>query len=358
MNGSPRFRRDFSRLRLSYSPNYKTGYRKAENFSRKDLKRHRRSSSNERALSWRGNASNSRAPLTPLENFTNKDSRQSNDRIKHLRIFNNWAKGYIMLKGIVSENSKQPIVGLDLGCSKGSELKKWHHCNVKHLYLVENDPAAIQECRYRYLSLRKKWPNFYRATFIKENMWAEKLSIPTAVDMVSSQMSLHKAFESRSTAENLAKNISDSLKCGGTFVASLTCSSKIIEGLRNCSNLSSFGNSVFQIKLLKPLPEKVPEFGFKFQFEVGNHSFEEYLIQEFVLEQVMAKYGLVLIKRMTFLDLYLTARRNPEEMESMFKMGIIRGSREKNSKKVYLTMSDGERQAAALFESVVFRKTP
>ena len=328
------------------------------NSADKDVKKPSKSISSEKNLSKNAKTRrNSQAPITLIENLRIRESKQEDEKISQLRTFNNWAKSYLMLKGIAKDSTKQTIIGLDLGCSKGSDLKKWHHCNVEHLYLVENDPTSIQECRSRYSHLQKTWQNFYSATFIKEDMWAEKLSIPKTVDMVSCQMSLHKAFESRTKAENLAKNISDSLKIGGTFVASLTCSSKIMEHLQNCpKNSTVFGNSVFQIKLLEPIPEKVPEFGYKFQFVVGKSSFEEHLVQEFVLEQVMAKYGLILKTRKTFFDMYLIARKNPDEIKSMFKMGIIRESREKRSHKVYLTMSEGEREAATFFESVVFTK--
>ena len=300
--------------------------RRMDNRAENRQKRSSRSNDNYRSLHFRESVRNGYIPFTPVDNFRRKDGNRRHDKIRHLRMFNNWAKSYLMLKGISHYPNVQTIIGLDLGCSKGTDLKKWHHCRMDHLYLVENDPSAMQECRNRYIYLRNTWQNFYKASFIMTDMWSEGLSIPKVIDMVSCQMALHKAFESRSKAENLARNISNSLKYGGIFVASLTCSTKILDSLKDSSSESSFGNSVFQIKLQEPLPTSIPEFGLKFQFVVGQNLFEEYLVQKSVLEQVMAKYGLVLEEEETFLDIYFAARRSPDQILCMHKMGVIRES--------------------------------
>ncbi len=171
-------------------------------------------------------------------------------------------------------------------------------------------------------------------------------------------MVMHKAFESRSKAENMARNISNCLKCGGIFVASMTCASKILKALEKSSNKVSFGNSVFRVEVSKPIPKTVPDFGVKFDFTVGQNKFEEYLVQHSVLDQIMAKYGLVLEARETFFDLYFRARRIQNQIDYMRKMGVIRCGREitDNYNKVYLTMSNAECQAASLYEAVIFKK--
>lgn len=278
--------------------------------------------------------------------------------IWHLRAFNNWAKSSLMLQGVVKFRDNL-LIGLDLGCGQGGDLKKWFHCGIKHLYLVESNFTAMMECRRRYIPLRRSWSNFYDATFLQKDFTSEILNIPKVVDVISSQMSIHKAFESKAKAERMAYNVAQSLKCGGSFVVSLTNANKIIDYLRNSPEGKLFGNSIYQVHLLKPLPKTkdIPEFGVRFEFNVGSNKFEEFLVQVPVLEKVMAKHGLILEEQKSFLEMYFSARRNPELVKCMQKMGVVRwGYCKKDKKKVYLTMSAEEREAASLYQALIFRK--
>ncbi|KAL7636207.1 UNVERIFIED_CONTAM: hypothetical protein RMT77_012964 [Armadillidium vulgare] len=278
--------------------------------------------------------------------------------IWRLRTFNNWAKSYLLLQG-VSKFPGNSLIGLDLGCCQGGDLKKWFHCRIEHLYLVENNTSAMSECKRRYSCLKKSWINFYDAFFIEEDFTVHTLRIPEVADVISSQMAIHRAFESREKAERMAWNISQTLKCGGSLVISLTNAAKIIESLRKTPGWKCFGNSVYQVKVPKPLPKNkdIPDFGFRFEFSVGPNTFEEYLVQLPVLKKVMAKYGLILEEKKSFLEMYFSARRFPEQVRCMQKMGVVRwGHSKKDKKRVYLTMSDDEREAASLYDALIFKK--
>ncbi len=117
------------------------------NNTEKKHKRRSRLAENEAETSWRFHTSNNFSISTYEKETRRKYVDKKYDRIWRLRTFNNWAKSYIMLKGVPNESLKpRSIIGLDLGCSRGRDLKKWHHCNIDHLYLVENDPSEMQEC--------------------------------------------------------------------------------------------------------------------------------------------------------------------------------------------------------------------
>ena len=139
-----------------------------------------------------------------------------------------WRHNFV-INILIRSNS---LIGLDLGCRQGGDLKKWFHCRIEHLYLIENDSSAMFECRRRSNNLKYSWSNFYNASFIQDYFTIKELKISRVVDVISSQMSIHRAFESKEKAEKMARNVSQTLKNGGYLVVSLTNASKILESLR------------------------------------------------------------------------------------------------------------------------------
>ena len=264
-----------------------------------------------------------------------------------LRTFNNWAKVKIIQRA-VPDTLKESIIVMDLGCCKGVDLKKWAHCKVSHVYLVDEDEQDMEECRRRYIEINNRWPKRFKASFINKDYAYEEIRLPELVDLVSCQFLVQRAFSSRDEAATFAKNVSLALKPGGHFIVSLANADKIKSLLYQSKDRMRCSNGVFSVELESPLPDNCPEYGIKMLFRVDDKFFPENLVQMMTLQRIMEQENMDLVWRRTFPELYEEARTDEEQKKLLVTMGVVEGGK--------LLMSTPELETANLYEAAMFIK--
>ncbi|XP_018007279.1 mRNA cap guanine-N7 methyltransferase-like [Hyalella azteca] len=265
-----------------------------------------------------------------------------------LKTFNNWAKARI-IQHAIPDDAEQTVVVMDLGCGRGIDLKKWAHARVHRVYLVEEDELDMKECLHRFTELNSRWPGRLKACFVNKDFAFDSIVLPELVDVISCQFFVQRAFNSLEEAETMAKNVARSLKDDGKFIASLVNAEKIKRWLDKFRGETRCTNGVFTVELATPISESsVAEFGTKMLFMIDDKVFPENLVQLETLTNVMKKFGLELVWRRSFLELYEEASRDEEHKPLLINMGV-----EAQGK---LKMSQEQMETADLFEALMFRK--
>ncbi|KAG9288312.1 hypothetical protein G9A89_021343 [Geosiphon pyriformis] len=269
--------------------------------------------------------------------------------IVFLRKFNNWVKSVL-----IGRYAQRGITVLDMGCGKGGDLLKWNKANIarligigRHLSFTLQNLAqvSIEHARQRWNEMRgmKKGINPQGSIFRKFaaefhtldcfSVWLHqslKYPISTKIarneefDVVSMQFCLHYSYESEEKARMALKNITVNLKRGGIFLGTLPDSNWIVKKLKNLpSNTLEFGNSIYSIRFEQK--EEYPEFGHKYWFDLKEaiSNCPEYLVRFAHFEQLASEYGLRLIYKKRFHDLYDEAKEESVFRDLLYSMRVI-----------------------------------
>ncbi|MCL4130929.1 UNVERIFIED_CONTAM: hypothetical protein GTU68_056874, partial [Idotea baltica] len=252
-------------------------------------------------------------------------------RIVYMRNFNNWMKSILLMKYLeqIREQStdEHRIIAMDMGCGKGGDLLKWQKGNIRHLICVDIASTSISQCQERYELFRQKG-RIFETEFIVADCTKTRLKHhikypQTKVDLVSCQFSFHYSFESLSQAETMLQNASDLLRKGGYFVATIPNANKIVSSLA-ASEGSSFGNEVFKIEFPEDRPADPPLFGDAYNFFLeGVVNCPEFLVHFPTLVRLAEKYGLELVYKKSFEDLYKEGINDRESRSLMFRMKAL-----------------------------------
>ncbi|RXG53339.1 mRNA cap guanine-N7 methyltransferase [Armadillidium vulgare] len=157
-------------------------------------------------------------------------------RIVYMRNFNNWIKSIFLSKfiGQIREESHDDIkiIALDMCCGKGGDLMKWQKANIRHLICADIAETSISQCKERYEHLKKRG-RIFSAEFVvadcTKTRLKQHLEVPEKkLDIVSCQFAFHYCFESLSQAETMIRNVSDVLRKGGYFIATIPDANKIL----------------------------------------------------------------------------------------------------------------------------------
>ncbi|CAL4094658.1 unnamed protein product, partial [Meganyctiphanes norvegica] len=248
---------------------------------------------------------------------------RKNSRIFFMRNFNNWIKSCfinIFLDKIRKQNvDNYPIRVLDLGCGKGGDLLKWQKGHIGHLIMADIAETSVSQAKDRYMTNksrgRGRGPGF-TAEFITADCTKSRLKDlveqpDQQVDLVSCQFAFHYCFESLPQAETMLRNVSENLKTGGYFIATMPSAYEIMKRLKE--NGSTFRNEVFRIQFPEDRPEDPPLFGDKYNFYLeGVVDCPEFLVHPPTLDKLCERWGLKPMWRKPFATLFNEGQRDHE----------------------------------------------
>ena len=237
---------------------------------------------------------------------------------------------------------------MDLCCGKGGDLIKWSKQNIRELVGVDIANVSIEQAQNRFQENRYFK---FKAKFYAADAFANPLSniIPLHLkegpfQVVSCQFALHYSFETEEKARLGMMNVSQALCKGGYFFGTIPNAYRIVKRLRSISELK-FGNSIYSIEFEQKT--EYPEFGHKYYFELLDaiDVCPEYLINIKVLERIAKEYGLELVYKLDFHELFTQECKTHYEL--LKRMGVL------NSQG---TISADEWEVAGLYMAFAFKK--
>ncbi|KAG6457597.1 hypothetical protein O3G_MSEX010374 [Manduca sexta] len=235
-----------------------------------------------------------------------------NSPIFYLRNFNNWVKSVLIQEftdKIREKDYGRPLRVLDICCGKGGDLSKWQKARVERVIFADIAEVSVQQCENRYHDLQKRCGRLFAAEFIAADCTREKLRDKYAdpsinFDLVSCQFGLHYSFESLAQARRMLTNVAECLKPDGYFFGTIPDAYEIVSRAQKSSD-NSFGNRIYNIKLLFDTKDGYPLFGGKYDFHLeGVVDCPEFLVNFQLLVKLAAEYGLELVYKARFADFY------------------------------------------------------
>lgn len=245
-----------------------------------------------------------------------------NSPIFYLRNYNNWVKSVLIQEytdKIREKDYSRPLKVLDICCGKGGDLSKWQKARVKRVIFADIALVSVQQCQVRYEDLQKRCGQIYSAEFITADCTKEtlrdKYTDPSInFDLVSCQFGFHYCFESLAQARRMLSNISECIRPDGYFFGTIPNAYEIVTRARKSPD-GSFGNRIFNIKLLFDPKDGYPLFGAKYDFHLeGVVDCPEFLVNFEMLEKLAAEYGLKLVYKAGFADFYKAHCKNYRQL--------------------------------------------
>jgi len=320
-----------------------------------------------------------------LQNQGMHQRRQS--RIFYLRNFNNWVKSMLIgefHRRLMDDNVSEyrPTV-LDMGCGKGGDLLKWRKADIGHLVCVDIAETSVEQCRGRYNEMRERNQrdrhpqHMFTAEFIAADCTrvrvCEQLRRPQMqFDLVSVQFVLHYSFESLPQAERMLENVTDRLKPGGFFIATIPNAAAIMSRLERAGG-EQFGNEVFSVQLREP-GRRLPLFGAQYEFFLeGVVDCPEFLVHLPLLAKLAKRYDLELVYQKRFDEMFSVYQTSSDGRMLLGKMQALEAypaqpgtELQADAAEYDAVLPDGERcvgtmsrsewEACSLYQAVAFRK--
>ena len=132
------------------------------------------------------------------------------------------------------------------------------------------------------------------------------------VDLVSCQFALHYCFESLPQVETMLRNVSENLKQGGYFIATMPNAYEVEKRLRESDGVT-FDNEIFRIQFPRDRPANPPLFGDKYNFHLeGVVDCPEFLVHPPTLDKFCARHGLKPMWRKPFATLFNEGHKDKE----------------------------------------------
>lgn len=274
---------------------------------------------------------------------------RSKSRIFYMRNSNNWIKSYLIAYCLEQIRDRQvdgyPISVLDLGCGKGGDLFKWQKGNIHHLVCADIAETSMEQCKERYNTHKSRSRGrFFSAEFIVADCTKKRikplLENPNRkVDLVSCQFAFHYCFESLPQAETMLRNVSENLKKGGYFVATIPSAYEIMSRMKASSSLS-VSNEVYTIEFPKDRSENPPLFGDRYNFFLeGVVDCPEFLVHPPTLQKLAKKWGLDLLWCRNFGTVYQDAMKD-QDMQRL--LSVMQALEHYPSKDEQVTETEGE----------------
>ncbi|XP_043216855.1 mRNA cap guanine-N7 methyltransferase-like [Amphibalanus amphitrite] len=316
------------------------------------------------------------------------------DRIKspifYLRNFNNWVKS-MLIGEFVHRLADESVTGhrptvLDMGCGKGGDMLKWKKAEIRHLICVDIAETSVEQCRGRYRDMkqrneRERHPQpLFSAEFIAADCTRVRIqeqfrSPEMRVDLVSVQFALHYGFESLQQAERMLENVSDRLRPGGYFIATVPDGHAIMARLQRAGG-RQFGNDLFKVRLREPERRPPALFGAQYDFFLeGVVDCPEFLVFLPLLEKLCKKYDLDLVYKKRFNEMFRTYKTTQDGKMLLNKMQALEAYPPQHGAELLAeeeeysharaaaehercvgTMSRAEWQACSLYMALAFKK--
>lgn len=227
-----------------------------------------------------------------------------------LRKFNNIIK-YMLINKFVKAGDKV----LDLGCGKGGDLHKWHKSKVSQYVGIDISNESVLELIRRFQTMRSASFESVFATGDAFNTPVTELlsqfpQVEFPMDMVTMQFVMHYAFSSESSIRNLLKNISQSLKVGGTFIGTIPSSDVIAEKIKQLPpGEKKFGNSIYSVTFDEPPPldgefENILGNMYRYYLEDAVDDVPEFVVPFEAFRALAEEYDLSLVYKKKFSELF------------------------------------------------------
>lgn len=149
-------------------------------------------------------------------------------------------------------------------------------------------------------------------------------------DLVVSNFAIHYFFENSITLNNVARNISSSLKSGSKFMATTLNGEKVFNALRYTNSISNDNDNDsdnIDWKITKKYNEEIfhqNEKGLGMRVEVYvesiGQSLDEFLVHPDYFEQVMSNYGMKLVETIHFEDIFMKQIESNNSYGKMLSM--------------------------------------
>ncbi|CAG8443277.1 10310_t:CDS:2 [Ambispora gerdemannii] len=249
--------------------------------------------------------------------------RRNESHILFLRFFNNWVKSVL-----IGRYAHRGMTVLDMGCGKGGDLHKWNKANIDRLVGIDLAEVSIRHARKRWEDMKgRKLKAEFHAMDCFSYPLSTKIARDEEFDIISMQFCLQYSFESEKKARMALRNVTSNLKQDGFFIGTLPDANWIVKKLKNLKpDQLEFGNSIYSIRFEQK--EEFPEFGHKYSFnmEEAISDCPEYLVRFSFFEQLASEYGLELVYKKRFHDLYDEAKEVPAFRDLLYTMKVIKPS--------------------------------
>ena len=289
----------------------------------------------------------------------------------NLRNFHNWIKAVLLNKYTRqlkndTKDYKLKISGLDFGCGKGGDLKKWKECHISNLVGIDISATAVEDARKRWETSR-----YFKAKFINvsggedEETFFNQIDSEMYFDIVSSQFVLHYLFEDEHLIRNGLNNITKKLVKGGYFICTIPDANVMVKrvrskGVKTEDGSMILGNEYYSVRFESMSFPKDKIYGLKYGFflndAVGSKQKEnekenityvsEYVVifENFI--KLARSYGLELVEDKNFHEFLKENVKNPFYHNLLARMELSDFSK----------MEKGLWEVSYLYKAVVFKK--
>lgn len=284
-----------------------------------------------------------------------------------LRNFNNWIKSVLIAKfgrrplqesnthGVNQRGGATSGKVLELGCGKGGDLRKWAKANIREYVGLDIADVSITQARARHLELA---PNQrFDAEFHAFDCFSANINsvvsphrLRTPFDVISMQFCMHYAFESLEKVRIMLENVSEYLRPGGIFLGTIPNSELLLSRLNQLpGDETSFGNSVYSIRF--DSKREQPLYGHRYWFYLKDavEDVPEYVVRWEEFTALAEEYGLKIIQRSEFHDIFALERRDPEYGPLLQTMKVVNSRGETE-------MSEDQWHAANIYIAFAFEK--
>ncbi|KAI0831777.1 mRNA capping enzyme-domain-containing protein [Trametes gibbosa] len=283
-----------------------------------------------------------------------------------LKSFNNWVKSVLITRfahpalaaspGGHGRGSRMRGRVLDMGCGKGGDLTKWAKANVAEYVGLDIAAVSIDQARHRHATSRGAR---FVADFFALDCYSHVLSdalpptlLATPFDVVSMQFCMHYAFESETKARTMLQNVSSWLRPSGVFVGTIPNAKQLMEqldGLPAGAQDLSWGNSVYKIRFEQR--DRKPMFGHRYWFYLQDavDDVPEYVVHWDTFVQLAAEYGLHVIYKGEFHDVFSENHEHEEFGPLLQRMHVVDANGESQ-------MDDDQWEAANIYIGFALEK--
>jgi len=188
--------------------------------------------------------------------------------ILNLRGLNNFLKSHLLSSTFEQRRQQGRSVSLlDLCGGKGGDLSKLVHAPISHYVLADIAEASVAEAIQRYneglpnaqpahfKGPRRSGGYTFPAQFLAGDLTTLRLHYVLdpniTFDLVSCQFAFHYCFRDEASARRMLENVTDRLKPGGLFIATIPDANVLISRLRSARS-ASFGNSIYSVTFADP----------------------------------------------------------------------------------------------------------
>lgn len=258
---------------------------------------------------------------------------------------------------------------LDLAGGKGGDMRKLERTTVTNWTMVDIAGDSVNDARDRYNNVAGRESNrLFGANLVVADLGATRMKplydnmvcdgvIGVHYDLAMCQFAMHYFFQTENRSRMFLCNVSDGLKIGGYFVASIPNAAHIVQRLRleirnSVSQPGSarpvrWGNSLYDI-VFPHADTKLAPFGSSYIFSLSEavNDCEEYLVHMEVLKNLGAEYGLELVFYSNFHDWFNVAIT----YDDMVKLALSMEALDKGQ------LPQDEWEVAGLYMFVVMRK--